>query len=653
MFINESKILKKICLGNKTSIVIHMVYFLNILPQLMYNSTKFKEGGYRKQLTIAWLFWDVTFYYEVKQNNPTTETTVDGSLVNNYLKETVNTATTEPDKALLGEEVNKEIAKERFDDLEFTKIKLKMIQARDLFKRKWDEIEDSIKKNNYYTVTPEDLADANLIINRPKSIGKESEYLDYFRKHFNQITITSEDVSIWSKLEKEWLEGDNFITPIPMNGSKITASDLIHTLMFAPPEDIFDYLRSRMFGQKDKQSWELSDDNVDAAITSALNQVGISEEHTKRFDIVKKSWENFHEKYGGKINSLCEFSSTGPADKIKKFFIDNYSDNWNKVRESITKNYYFNCFDFSKGGRADIGVVSDTSVFKKILKDIFDIDPDLPENEYVKEYIQKYTYNIKFTLNDLDRPALDSWSQELYNLIEYAESDPRGSCECVLANRLVKYAYTPSKNWHIYDFYSDIEKARKEFDMKLLDTLYSKKWKEVYDSIQTTGKYEVTVEDLKQYTKDYYTYISNKVKELSNTYIFTPSLKEILDRINTAFSIPAYEYKKFEITQEKYTSWGEDNFFTCCEGVIPVYPIEWTEWKHRDDLFSFDLLNKDKSIKEDILAHSYIFAPPTCMIDSYEKDKDQCSIEEQAMEAVRLIQEAADEAIKSLTNNDK
>lgn len=651
MFINESKILKKIYLGDKFSIVIHLVYYLNILPQLMYNSTKFKEGGYRRQLTIAWLFWDVTFYYEVKQNNPTTETVVDGSLVNNYLKETINTVV-EPEKAPLDEEVNKEIAKRRFDDLEFTKIKLKMIQARDLFKRKWDEIEDSIKKNNYYTVTPEDLADANFIINKPKSIGKESEYSDYFRKHFNQMTVTSEDVSIWSKLEKEWLEEGNFITPIPMDGSKITGTDLIHTLMFAPPEDLFDYLRSRMFGQKDKQSWELSDDNVNTAIISALNQVGISEANTKRFDIVKKSWENFHKKYGGEFGefiSLGEFCNTESANKIKKFFIDNYSQNWDKVRESITKNYYFNCYDFSKGGRADIGVVSNTSVFKKILKDIFDIDSDLPENEYVKEYLQKYTYNIKFTLNDLDRPALKGWSSELFNLIESAESDPRGSCECVSANKLVKYAYAPSRNWDIHDFYIDIEEARKEFDMKLLDTLYSKKWKEVYDSIQTTGKYEVTVEDLKQYTKDYYTYVSNKVKELSNTYVFTPSLEEILERIDTAFAIDTNEYQKFEITQEKYTSWKEDKFFTCCGGVVPVYPTEWTEWKHRDDMFSYAyLLDDDKSIKEGILAHSYIFVPPACMTDFYEKNKNQSSTEEKAKEAVRIIQEAAEEAIKSI-----
>lgn len=648
MFINESKILKKIYLGDKFSIVIHLVYYLNILPQLMYNSTKFKEGGYRRQLTIAWLFWDVTFYYEVKQNNPTTETVVDGSLVNNYLKETINTVV-EPEKTPLDEEVNKEIAKRRFDDLEFTKIKLKMIQAKDLFKRKWDEIEDSIKKNNYYTVTPEDLADANFIINKPKSIGKEPEYLDYFRKHFNQMTITSEDVSIWSKLEKEWLEEGNFITPIPMDGSKITGTDLIHTLMFAPPEDIFDYLRSRMFGQKDKQSWELSDDNVNTAIISALNQVGISEANTKRFDIVKKSWENFHKKYGGEFNSLGEFSNTESANKIKKFFIDNYSQNWDKVRESITKNYYFNCYDFSKGGRADIGVVSNTSVFKKILKDIFDIDSDLPENEYVKEYLQKYTYNIKFTLNDLDRPALKGWSSELFNLIESAESDPRGSCECVLANKLVKYAYAPSRNWDIHDFYIDIEEARKEFDMKLLDTLYSKKWKEVYDSIQATGKYEVTVEDIKQYTKDYYTYVSNRIKELSNTYVFTPSLEEILERIDTAFAIDTNEYQKFEITQEKYTSWKEDKFFTCCGGIVPVYPTEWTEWKHRDEMFSYAyLLDDDKSIKEDILAHSYIFVPPACMTDFYEKNKNQGSTEEKAKEAVRIIQEAAEEAIKSI-----
>lgn len=650
MFINESKILKKIYLGDKFSIVTHLVYYLNILPQLMYNSTKFKEGGYRRQLTIAWLFWDVTFYYEVKQNNPTTETVVDGSLVNNYLKETINTVV-EPEKASLDEEVNKEIAKRRFDDLEFTKIKLKMIQARDLFKRKWDEIEDSIKKNNYYTVTPEDLANANFIINKPKSIGKESEYLDYFRKHFNQMTITSEDVSIWSKLEKEWLEEGNFITPIPMDGSKITGTNLIHTLMFAPPEDIFDYLRSRMFGQKDKQSWELSDDNVDTAIISALNQVGISEANTKRFDIVKKSWENFHKKYGGEFGefiSLGEFSNTESANKIKKFFIDNYSKNWDKVRESITKNYYFNCYDFSKGGRADIGVVSNTSVFKKILKDIFDIDSDLPENEYVKEYLQKYTYNIKFTLNDLDRPALKGWSSELFNLIESAESDPRGSCECVLANKLVKYAYAPSRNWGIHNFYIDIEKARREFDMKLLDTLYSKKWKEVYDSIQTTGKYEVTVEDLKQYTKDYYTYVSNKVKELSNTYVFTPSLEEILERIDTAFAIDTNEYQKFEITQEKYTSWKEDKFFDCCGGVVPVYPTEWTEWKHRDEMFSYAYLLDDKSIKEDILAHSYIFVPPACMTDFYKKNKNRSTTEEKAKEAVRIIQEAAEEAIKSI-----
>jgi hypothetical protein len=648
MFINESKILKKIYLGDKFSIVIHLVYYLNILPQLMYNSTQFKEGGYRRQLTIAWLFWDVTFYYEVKQNNSTTETVVDGSLVNNYLKETINTVV-EPEKAPLDEDVNKEIAKRRFDDLEFTKIKLKMIQARDLFKRKWDEIEDSIKKNNYYTVTPEDLADANFIINKPKSVGKESEYSDYFRKHFNQMTITSEDVSIWSKLEKEWLEEGNFITPIPMDGSKITGTDLIHTLMFAPPEDIFDYLRSRMFGQKDKQSWELSDDNIDTAIISALNQVGISEANTKRFDIVKKSWEKFNEKYGGELGSLFEFSYTESANKIKKFFIDNYSDNWDKVRESITKNYYFNCYDFSKGGRADIGVVSNTSVFKKILKDIFDIDSDLPENEYVKEYLQKYTYNIKFTLNDLDRPALNDWSSELFNLIGSAESDPRGSCECVLANKLVKYAYAPSRNWGIHDFYIDIEEARRKFDMKLLDTLYSKKWKEVYDSIQTTGKYEVTVEDLKQYTKDYYTYVSNKVKELSNTYVFTPSLEEILERIDTAFAIDTNEYQKFEITREKYTSWKEDKFFTCCGGVVPVYPTEWTEWEHRDEMFSYAyLLDDDKSIKEDILAHSYIFVPPACMTDFYEKNKNQSSTEEKAKEAVRIIQEAAEEAIKSI-----
>ena len=132
----------------------------------------------------------------------------------------------------------------------------------------------------------------------------------------------------------------------------------------------------------------------------------------------------------------------------------------------------------------------------------------------------------------------------MYDLIKFAKSDPRGSCECVLANGLVKYAYAPSRNWGIDGFYDKVHEARLEFDKELLNTLYSKKWQEVYDSIQTTGKYEVTVEDLKQYIKDYYTYISNKVKDLSNTYIFTPSLKEILNRIDTAFEIRTDEYKK-------------------------------------------------------------------------------------------------------------
>lgn len=674
MFNIKSKVLKNFrwC-NNKYSICIYRHKELDLLPRITLERIP-GDSLISKNLIFSWLFWEISFskYTRIVKERKTTEIP-DGSLVNDFLHQQI-----EPIMAAKKEAEEKEKLEEKLPDgVDYTKIKLEMVRANDLFKDKWKEVSSALNSpspvfgcpNNYinYTISAGDLADINLKIKGSSSCSRSlnplviQEEHDYFNRHFKSMAISQTDLEDWGKLEKEWLEGGNKITPIPKEeGRIITKEDVIHTIAFVQPLGLDSYIKSALCDQKEKGRYCLSGD-IDTILTGAYKQVNISESKTKRENIVKKSWKKFNEKYGGSsvindcylsLKLFCDSTLFDNSERIKKFFIDNYSDNWDKVRESITKNYYFNCYDFSKGGRADIGVISNISVFKKILKDIFDIDAESAENEYVKEYIQKYTYNIKFTLNDLDRPtAVNDWSLELYNLILSAKSDPRGSCECVLANRLVKYAYAPSRNWGIDSFYDKVHEARLEFDKELLDTLYSKKWQEVYDSIQTTGKYEVTVEDLKQYTKDYYTYISNKVKDLSNTYIFTPSLKEILNRVDTAFAISTDEYKKFEITQEKYTSWKEDNFFTCCGGIISVYPIEWTEWKHRDDLFSYDLLNKDKSIKEDILAHSYIFVPPACMTDFYEKDKDQCSIEEKAMEAVRIIQEAADEAIKSLKSD--
>lgn len=658
MFNIKPKVLKnfRLC-NNKYSICIYRHKELDLLPRITLEKIQ-GDSLTTKNLIFSWLFWEISFsqYTRIVEEKKTTEIS-DGSLVNDFLHQQL-----EPLMAAKKEEEEKEkFEKSLPDGVDYTKIKLEMVRANDLFKDKWKEVSSVLNSpvfgcpKNYinYTISAGDLADINLKIKGSSSCSRSlnplviQEEHDYFNRHFKSMAISQTDLEDWGKLEKEWLEGGNKITPIPKEeGRIITKEDVIHTIAFVQPLGLDSYIKSALCDQKEKGRYCLSGD-IDTILTGAYKQVNISESKTKRDNIVKKSWEKFNEKYGGEFNSLFEFSDTGSADKIKKFFIDNYSDNWDKVRESITKNYYFNSQNYR-----NINSYKNHDVFKKILKDIFDIDAESAENEYVKEYIQKYTYNIKFTLNDLDRStAVNDWSLELYNLILSAKSDPRGSCECVLANRLVKYAYAPSRNWGINSFYDKVHEARLEFDKELLNTLYSKKWQEVYDSIQTTGKYEVTMEDLKQGSIDYYTYISNKVKDLSNTYVFTPSLKEILDRINTAFAISTDKYKKFEITQEKYTSWGEDNFFTRCEGVIPVYPIEWTEWKHRDDLFSFDLLNKDKSIKEDILAHSYIFAPPACMTDSYEKNKDQCSIEEKAMEAVRVIQEAADEAIKSIVNS--
>ena len=661
MFNIKSKVLKNFrwC-NNKYSICIYRHKELDLLPRITLEKIQ-GDSLTTKNLIFSWLFWEISFSQYTRIVKEKTTEIPDGSLVNDFLHQQL-----EPIMVAKKEEEEKEkLEKSLPDGVDYTKIKLEMVRANDLFKDKWKEVSSALNSpspvfgcpNNYinYTISAGDLADINLKIKegcRSRSLNPLiiQEEHDYFNRHFKSMTINPSDLEDWSKLEKEWLESGNKITPIPKEeGRIITKEDVIHTMAFVQPLGLDSYIKSALCDQKEKGKYSLSGD-IDTILTGAYKQVNISESKTKRENIVKKSWKKFNEKYRGEFNSLFEFSDTESANKIKKFFIDNYSDNWDKVRESITKDYYFNCFDFSKGGRADIGVISNISVFKKILKDIFDIDAESAENEYVKEYIQKYTYNIKFTLNDLDRStAINDWSQELYDLIKYAESDPRGSCECVLANRLVKYAYAPSRNWGINSFYDKVHEARLEFDKELLNTLYSKKWQEVYDSIQTTGKYEVTMEDLRQGSIDYYTYISNKVKDLSNTYIFTPSLTEILNRLDTAFAISTDEYKKFEITQEKYTSWRGDNFFICCGGVIPVYPIEWTEWKHRDDLFSYAyLLNKDKSIKEDVLAHSYIFVPPACMTDFYEKDKDQCSIEEKAMEAVRVIQEAADEAIKSI-----
>lgn len=665
MFNIKPKVLKNFrwC-NNKYSICIYRHKELDLLPRITLEKIH-GDSLTTKNLIFSWLFWEISFsqYTRIVKEEKTTEIP-DGSLVNDFLHQQL-----EPIMAAKKEEEEKEkLEKSLPDGVDYTKIKLEMVRANDLFKDKWKEVSSVLNSpvfgcpKNYvnYTIFADDLADINLKIKGgfssldPQIIQEEH---DYFNRHFESMTINQTDLEDWSKLEKEWLESGNKITPIPKEeGRIITKEDIIHTIAFVQPLELNSYIKSALCDQKEKGRYCLSGD-IDTILTGAYKQANISESKTKRENIVKESWKKFNEKYGGSIGIndcylslklFCDSTLFDNSERIKKFFIDNYSDNWVKVQNYITKNYYFNSQDYRS-----INSYKNHDVFKKILKDIFDIDAESTENEYVQDYYQKYLWDIKFTLNDLERPVKPTWDSELYKTLEPAKWDPRGSCECIIASRLVKYAYAPSRNWGINSFYDKIHEARLEFDKELLTTLYSKKWKEVYNSIQTTGKYEVTMEDLKQGSIDYYSYVKSKAPDLVS---YSIQIDEIIEKINKAFNIK--EYQKFEITKDIYDKWCSDAFFEDCGGLLPVYPIEEISLVSDDDYLASSALKgiliesrKIGNLKEDILAHSYIFAPPACMTDSYEKDKDQCSIEEKAMEAVRLIQEAANEAIKSLKND--
>jgi len=548
------------------------------------------------------------------------------------------------------------------DDLEFTKIKLKMIKASDLFKKKWEVVETAMKmKSHSYVITPSDLAFANCELEKPSK--GYNYYFDYFDKHFSKRTLTPTEFEIWGKIGQEWLEDGNDPTPIPMDGSDIKVTDLIHTLMFAPPLNIDDYLKSAMCDQKEESNWTLSG-NIDTIIKGAYNQVPLSDTNTKRSKIIGKSMQDFYEKYsnGQADSNICIGNFCNEfLDKIKEYFTENYTENWMKVRDIVSDKYYFNVYNYVKGGRLsteELSVCNTVEVYNKILKDLFNIDTE--SAEYANEFRKYHLFGVKFTLNDIDHICLDTWADELYNLVKRALDDPRGTCECVIANYLIKYAYVPSLSWGVTEFYNKIHESRLNFDTDLVNTLYYNNWQKVYDAIRIYGKYKVTLDDIKNGVTKYYIYREEQVSKLSNNkaYLYI-NLDRVIDNIYRILDID--NYVEFEITPSVFEQWKFSTNLFEEVGVRPVVPDFYaSEFDFTKAALQYQICDKNNKdtnkflINGDILKNSFMFVPPACMEDFYKRNNnihvDDYAIDGKAVAAVEAINKVAEEAIKSMDN---
>jgi len=571
------------------------------------------------------------------------------------------------------------------DDVEFTKTKLKMIHANDLFKDKWLEIETGMKKNAHcYVITPKDLVEANRKIKKgvPGFGFSYEEEEKYFEEHFEKRTMTPTDFEVWGKIGGEWLESGNDITPIPTDGSEIKVTDLIHTLQFAPPLNLDKYLDSKMFGQKDIK-WGLS-----GKIENIVNpsQKNILPDNSVVRNKVEESWKEFKDKYTlnnslfpvfDKDKFLADYS-----EKIKNYFMDErFAKIWETVISDLKSNYVISESRYGsnpylvKGGfkYGYRGLILD------ILDKVFGVHPKTDEHflSLFDNFLDRKVSGYVTTLNEylINTSKVYTWEDELSEIVNmmFSVDEHIATWQIQLACKLIRYAFLPSQFWSKLDL-NDLRNTRLKFDKKLLYSIYNDKWKEVIESISVKGKYLVTVEDFRKGIKDYYKYLNDNTK-LGYYYHPVERLKDI-DKSFDCFISDIF-YNGFEITQKIYNDWrskGDDLFRE--SGIKPIITQEEYMRGMIPSCIHYRILdvvdnpeNKsmkykdcEKNINEDLIISSFMFVPPLCMetydgpdttieetkTESDKKDDKSFSIIQKAVDAVKAIQEAAKEAVKSI-----
>lgn len=570
------------------------------------------------------------------------------------------------------------------DDVEFTKTKLKMIHANDLFKDKWLEIETEMKKSAHcYVITPKDLVEANRKIKKgiPGFGFSYEEEEKYFEEHFDKRTMTPTDFEIWGKIGGEWLESGNDITPIPTDGSEIKVTDLIHTLQFAPPLNLDKYLDSKMFGQKDIK-WGLSG-NIENIVNPS--QKNILPDNSAVRNEVEESWKEFKDKYTLSDSLFPVFDKdkflTDYSEKIKNYFMEErFAKIWETVLSDLKLNYVIS--ESRYGSNPYLGKGGFKYGYRELTLDILDkifgVHPKTDKHSLslFDNYLDKKVCGYCTTLNEYlnNTSKVYTWEDELSEMVNmmFSLDEHMATWQIQLASKLIKYAFLPSQFWSKIDL-NDLRNTRLKFDKKLLYSIYKDKWKEVIESISVKGKYLVTVEDLKKSVKDYYAYLNDNTKL---GYYFHPDyrLKDIDDSFDCFDGI---FYNGFEITQKIYNDWrskGDEMFRE--SGIKPIITQEEYMWdiipkciRYRildvvDNPENKNMMYKDceKNINEDFIISSFMFVPPLCMetyeepdttkeetkTESDKKDDKSFSIIQKAVDAVRAIQEAAKEAVKSI-----
>ena len=436
MFNIKSKVLKNFRLCNdKYSICIYRHKELDLLPRITLEKIQ-GDSLTTKNLVFSWIFWEISFsqYTRIVNEKKTTEIP-DDSLVNDFLHQQL-----EPIMAAKKEAEEKEKLEEKLPDgVDYTKIKLEMVRANDLFKDKWKEVSSALNSpslvfgcpNNYinYTISAGDLADINLKIKegcRSRSLNLNpliiQEEHDYFNRHFKSMTINPSDLEDWGKLEKEWLESGNKITPIPKEeGRIITKEDIIHTIAFVQPLGLDSYIKSALCDQKEKGKYSLSGD-IDTILTGAYKQVNIFKRDTiDTSEIMKGKFIDYY------------------INKIPKFFKEHFSEKWEEVRKDLA--------DKSKNYQYVVTKEESDSVARDIVSNIF------PDNlEIFDEVYEPQRKGFIITSSMIEPGAsFTNWKDEFTDLVKDLDLFHPKQWVIQIAHKLGMYAFVPSyglKNWN-------------------------------------------------------------------------------------------------------------------------------------------------------------------------------------------------------------